>query len=138
MRDAKPYCAEPAPATAEASSGFFMAFGRPFKKLNSQVSSGMLLTVVAILLGADPGSANASGKTPVMKNTSSDLVTAEPARTTPGARDPKIAVAEEFELARKRGTTEALELFILRHPDDPLAERALRLIKQVRDKRNNR
>jgi hypothetical protein len=96
----------------------------------------MLLTVVAILLGADPGSANASGKTPVMKNTTSDLVAAGPARTTPPARDPKIAVAEEFELARKRGTTEALDLFILRHPDDPLAEQALRLIKQIGDQRN--
>src|ERR1700682_6134170 len=117
------------PMTADASSGYFMAFCRPFKKLNSQVSrptSGMLLTVVAILLGADPGSANASGKTPVMKNTTSDLVAAGPARTTPPARDPEIAVAEEFELARKRGTTEALDLFILRHPDDPLAEQALR------------
>ena len=141
MRDAKSYGAGPAPATADASSGFFMVFYRPFKKAKSRVprpTFGILLTVVAILLGVDPGSANASGKTPMMKNTSSDLVTAEPARTTPGARDPKIAVAEEFELARKRGTTEALELFILRHPDDPLAERALRLIKQVRDKRNDR
>jgi hypothetical protein len=126
---------------ADASSGFFMAHCRPIKKANSQApraKSGMLLTVVAILLGAHPGSANASRKTPVMKNTASDLVTAGPARTTPPPRDPKIAVEEEFELARKRGTTEALELFILRHPDDPLAERALRLIKEIGNKRNNR
>lgn len=98
----------------------------------------MLLTVAAVLLGADHGSANASGKTSAMQKTGSDLVAAGPARTTPGARDPKIAVAEEFELARNRGTTEALDLFILRHPDDPLAERARRLIKQMGNQRNSR
>jgi len=40
------------------------------------------------------------------------------------ARDPAIAVAEEYELARQKGTAEAFELFIARHPDDPLAEKA--------------
>jgi hypothetical protein len=107
----------------------------------------MLLTVAAVLLGADHGSANASGKTSAMQKTASDLVAAGPARTTPGAgparttpgaRDPKIAVVEEFELARNHGTTEALDLFILRHPDDPLAERARRLIKQMGNQRNSR
>jgi len=42
----------------------------------------------------------------------------------PPARDPKIAVEEEYEFARKRGTADAWELFIRRHPDDPLAEKA--------------
>ncbi|MEH2483572.1 hypothetical protein V1282_006929 [Nitrobacteraceae bacterium AZCC 2146] len=51
------------------------------------------------------------------------------AGTTPPARDPKIAVQEEFELARKSGTVEALDLFIHRHPDDPLAEKARRLLR---------
>jgi hypothetical protein len=101
-------------------------------------ASGMSVMVMAVLLGADLGSANASGKTPAMQKPASDQGATGPARMTPVARDPKIAVAEEFELARKRGTTEALELFILRHPDDPLAERALRLIEQVKDKRNDR
>ena len=45
-------------------------------------------------------------------------------RTTPGARDPAVAVEEEYQLARQRGTAEALELFIARHPDSPLAEKA--------------
>jgi hypothetical protein len=44
--------------------------------------------------------------------------------TTPPARDPKIAVEEEYQIARQRGTVQALELFIARHPDDPLAENA--------------
>lgn len=45
-------------------------------------------------------------------------------RTTPPARDPKVAVEEEYQLARQQGTTQALELFIARHADDPLAEKA--------------
>jgi hypothetical protein len=46
------------------------------------------------------------------------------APSVPPARDPAIAVAEEYELARRKGTAEALELFIARHGDDPLAEKA--------------
>lgn len=46
------------------------------------------------------------------------------APSLPPPRDPAIAVAEEYELARRKGTAEALELFIARHGDDPLAERA--------------
>jgi hypothetical protein len=44
--------------------------------------------------------------------------------TTPPARDPEIAVAEEYQMARQRGTVQALELFIARHPDSALAEKA--------------
>jgi hypothetical protein len=43
---------------------------------------------------------------------------------TPPARDPKLAVEEEYQLALQRGTVQALQLFITRHPDDPLAEKA--------------
>jgi predicted outer membrane protein len=98
----------------------------------------MMLAVAAVLFAADLGLANASGKTLAMqKSVVSDAIPDGPARTTPPARDPSIAVEEEFELARKRGTSEALELFILRHPDDPFAEEARRLIK-ARLKRDNR
>jgi hypothetical protein len=44
--------------------------------------------------------------------------------TTPPARDPKLAVEEEYQLARQQGTVQSLELFIARHPNDPLAEKA--------------
>lgn len=44
--------------------------------------------------------------------------------TTPLARDPKIAVEEEYRIALRHGTAAALQLFIARHPDDPLAEKA--------------
>ncbi|TPQ36276.1 hypothetical protein C2U70_13050 [Bradyrhizobium guangdongense] len=54
-----------------------------------------------------------------------------PARTVPPARDPAIAVAEEYELARRKGTAEAFELFIARHGDDPLAEKARAELKRL-------
>lgn len=47
-----------------------------------------------------------------------------PTRTTPPARNPEVAVQEEYQMARQRGTVQALELFIARHPDSPLAEKA--------------
>lgn len=53
--------------------------------------------------------------------------------TTPPARDPKLAVEEEYQLARRLNTVQSLELFIARHPDDPLAARAradLRLLSR--------
>ncbi|MBI5318633.1 MAG: hypothetical protein HZB49_04215 [Bradyrhizobium sp.] len=57
---------------------------------------------------------------------------ASPERTMPPARNPKIAVAEEYEIARRRGTAEALELFIARHPDSSLAERARTELRQMK------
>ena len=54
-----------------------------------------------------------------------------PQRTTPPARDPNIAVEEEYQLARQRGTAEALELFIARHPDSPLAAKARADLRQI-------
>jgi len=47
------------------------------------------------------------------------------------ARDPAIAVAEEYEAARGKGTREALELFIARHGDAPLAEQARAELKRL-------
>jgi hypothetical protein len=44
-----------------------------------------------------------------------------------------MAVEEEYQLARRQGTTQALELFIARHPDDPLTVKAradLRLLSR--------
>ena len=40
------------------------------------------------------------------------------------ARDPQLAVEEEYQMARRLNTVQSLELFIARHPDDPLAARA--------------
>jgi hypothetical protein len=73
------------------------------------------------------------GRISMAKNASADGRKAVPERTTPPARDPKIAVQEEYEIARQQGTVQALELFIARHPDDPLAAKAqadLRLLSR--------
>jgi hypothetical protein len=51
-------------------------------------------------------------------------------KMTPPARDPKLAVEEEYQIAMRQGTVEALELFIARHPDDPLAEKARAALRQ--------
>lgn len=54
-------------------------------------------------------------------------------KTTPPARDPQLAVQEEYQMARRLNTVQSLELFIVRHPDDPLAARAradLRLLRR--------
>jgi hypothetical protein len=45
-------------------------------------------------------------------------------QSVPLARDATIAVKEEYEAARQQQTVQAFELFIARHPDDPLAEKA--------------
>ncbi|WP_346732639.1 hypothetical protein [Bradyrhizobium sp. 186] len=53
------------------------------------------------------------------------------APSVPLARDPSAAVAEEYELARQKDTREAFELFIARHGDDPLAEKARAELKRL-------
>lgn len=53
-------------------------------------------------------------------------------RTTPPARDPAVAVAEEYQAARQRGTAQALELFVARHPDSPFAEKARAELRRLR------
>jgi hypothetical protein len=65
------------------------------------------------------------------KTQADDIGKGAPARTVPPARDPSIAVAEEYELARRKGTAEAFELFIARHGDDPLAEKARAELKRL-------
>ncbi|QWG15725.1 hypothetical protein KMZ29_09520 [Bradyrhizobium sediminis] len=45
-------------------------------------------------------------------------------QTSPPARNPEVAVEEEYQAARQRGTAQALELFIARHPDSAYAEKA--------------
>ncbi len=49
------------------------------------------------------------------------------------ARDPEIAVKEEYDDAMKKRTIEALEMFLQRHPDSPLAERARLEIVSLRN-----
>lgn len=53
------------------------------------------------------------------------------APSMPMARDPAAAVAEEYEAALRKGTREALELFIARHGDAPLAEQGRAELKRL-------
>lgn len=53
------------------------------------------------------------------------------APSMPMARDPSAAVAEEYDAARRQGTREAFELFIARHGDDPVAEKARDALKHL-------
>ncbi|MBB4392755.1 hypothetical protein [Bradyrhizobium sp. ERR14] len=73
------------------------------------------------------------GGFPVMveKAKADDSGKAARAPSMPMARDPAVAVAEEYEAARRKGTRQALELFIARHGDDPLAEQARTELKRL-------
>jgi hypothetical protein len=55
-------------------------------------------------------------------------------RTMPPPRDPEKAVREEYQLALARGTAAALELFIARHADHPLAAEARRALERMKSK----
>lgn len=46
--------------------------------------------------------------------------------------DPEKAVASEYAELKRRGTIEAFELFIARHPDHPLANDARKHLKMLR------
>jgi hypothetical protein len=45
--------------------------------------------------------------------------------------DPEIVVEAEYKSFKAKGTREALELFIARHPDHPLAEKAREDIRRL-------
>ena len=92
------------------------------------------LLIVATILGLDPNHFLQEGSISMAKNASADeMRKANRDNTTPPARDPEIAVAEEYQAARQRGTPQALELFLARHPDSAYAEKAradLRLLSR--------
>lgn len=67
----------------------------------------------------------------IRKAKADEAAKAPRAPVMPPYRDPSIAVAEEYEAARSKGTAEALELFIARHGDDPLAEKARTELKRL-------
>ena len=59
------------------------------------------------------------------------LAAAMPAEAVPPARDGNIAIAEEFCAARRKGTLEAYDFFLARHPHHPLAAEARKERRQV-------
>jgi hypothetical protein len=53
----------------------------------------------------------------------------------PRPRDPELAVREEYDLAKGRGTAEAFELFIARHPSHTLVAEARRELERLKSAR---
>ena len=93
----------------------------------TKACNAALAAAVLVALSLSPDARQMLGKKGVFMTRTADAAEAQNAvrdNTTPPARDPQIAVEEEYRLAVQRGTTQAFELFIARHPDDPLAEKA--------------
>ncbi|MCB8820890.1 hypothetical protein [Microvirga rosea] len=79
----------------------------------------MPIALVFLLLGV---------ATPLMAQNLEDRTSAAP------ARNGNVAVQEELDAARQAGTVEAYDLFLARHPDHPLAERARRELERLKRK----
>ncbi|AMA61467.1 hypothetical protein [Bradyrhizobium sp. CCGE-LA001] len=96
--------------------------------------SAGLLGILAVVVGQDRLSMGEqfvmSGKAKA-DDRGKDSGKAGRAPSMPMARDPSVAVAEEYEAARRKGTREAFELFIARHGDAPLAEQARAELKRL-------
>ncbi|QIO37217.1 hypothetical protein [Bradyrhizobium sp. 1(2017)] len=104
----------------------------PSRKKPGSLAAG-LICALAVVAGPDRLSI---GEQPVMVGKAKadggkESGKAGRAPSMPMARDPSVAVAEEYEAARRKGTREALELFIARHSDDPLAEQARAELKRL-------
>lgn len=86
---------------------------------------GLILAILPAMLLPVPDRPSQQGVLSMSKPANAgETPHAAPERTMPPARNPEIAVEEEYNIARGRGTAEALELFIARHPESALAERA--------------
>jgi hypothetical protein len=89
------------------------------------VSLGLTIPLLAVAIFLADSDRLQKGHLSMAKAIASD---AKPdtaaANTMPPARDPQLAVEEEYQMARRKNTVQALELFIARHPDNPLAAKA--------------
>jgi hypothetical protein len=107
----------------------------PTAKRNVQALSRVLLVAmplcVALISLLGPDHLLSERHISMSKSASAEEAKSVRGSVTPPARDPKIAVEEEYQLARQRGTAQALELFISRHPDDPLADKARADLKSL-------
>ena len=90
------------------------------------ISSAFTISLLALAVGLpDSDRLLQRGHLSMAKAIASDAKPdTAPAKTMAPARDPRLAVEEEYQMARRLNTIQALELFIPRHPDDPLATKA--------------
>jgi hypothetical protein len=94
---------------------------------------GIILAILPTVLLQVPEHPSLGGILAMSKLASAgEKPAASPERTMPPARNPEVAVEEEYNIARRRGTAEALELFIARHPEGALAERARAELRQMK------
>jgi hypothetical protein len=93
-----------------------------------------MLLMLALAVPLDPDHLLREGSFAMAKRASANEVQKSARdKMTPPARDPEVAVGEEYLMALQRGTAEAMELFIARHPDSSLAVKArddLRLLQR--------
>jgi hypothetical protein len=109
-----------------ASSRGLSLFTNLIPLLRAVGCAGGVSLLTACTAGGAPGTAQTLGTTPFP-------VADTPDNTTTIARPPRdgnIAVQEEYDAAIAKNSVEALELFIARHPDHPLAGEAKRLLAQ--------
>lgn len=93
------------------------------------------LSFIAAVSGAAAEPAFAPRERTSMPHDPSKIAQAERSETLPLPRDPDIAVQEEFDIAQKRGTREAWELFIARHSDHRLAAEARKELAKLKQQR---
>ena len=106
------------------------------RELRRNIAAHRILPVTMVLvamLPLDPALMLRQGNILMTKDAAADGINKAAARasTTPPARDPDVAVQEEYQAAVHRGTAEALQLFIARHPDSTLAEKARTKLRQL-------
>ena len=115
------------PFFPKGRSGFFafvIAVSFPFLSVLWPGAEGFGMPMDA---GASPAWEKPSGKMVSGLSRIRDRGVAAP------ARDGEIAIREEFELLKERGTREAMELFILRHPNHPLAAEAKKILRRLEE-----
>ena len=107
---------------------------RHFKPIWDKTRAGFITLLTGLVLATLPSHAGAISMVmplnvskpqinanPLLSIKANMNTSSQPANT---ARDGNIAVREEFDAALAVGTVKAWELFILRHPEHPLADLA--------------
>jgi hypothetical protein len=103
---------------------------KPIRNRRRALVIGSLAAATMVLLG--PDHILTGGKLAMAKTAAADEAgRSKRDSSVPPARDSSIAAAEEYQMARQQGTRQALELFIARHPDSPLAEQARADLRQI-------
>jgi hypothetical protein len=97
-------------------------------------------SLLAACVGADPAASGQDpGNPPAASANAPDSAAISSGRAIASpARDGNIAIREEFDAAVKQNSAEAFELFVLRHPDHPLAKEARQRIAQLRGEMNSK